>query len=179
MRVVRRFPLALTAVLVVIAVGAQIAHHSGWRVNLTASAPIGLYRVYAPDAAAIARGMYVEFCPPTWVTPAAFPFYITGDCSSGGMSMLKMIVGVPGDHVSVKDEGIEINHVPLARSVPQARSISRPDIALPSLRGEFVLRPGEYWVYGSGAHLTDAARSFDSRYFGVITLTQIRAVVAR
>jgi conjugative transfer signal peptidase TraF len=179
MRIVRRFPIALTAGLVVIAAGAKNAHHSGWLINLTASAPIGLYRVDAPSAAVIARGMFVEFCPPAWVTPAAFPFYMRGDCSCGGMSMLKMIVGVPGDHISVKGDGIEINQVPLAGSAPRSRSISLPDTELPYLRGEFVLRPGEYWVYGSGARSTDSARSFDSRYFGAITITQIRAVAMR
>lgn len=93
--------------------------------------------------------------------------------------MLKTIVGVPGDHISARDEGIEIDGVMLAGSVPRMRSVTDPRISLPTVRGKFVLPPCEYWVYGGGAHSVDSERSFDSRYFGAVSIAQIRGVVMR
>lgn len=179
MRRIPRTPILAAAVLVFLAAGSQIAHRAGLRLNLTASAPLGFYHLESPTPAKIVRGALVEFCPPSWVTPAAFPFYMSGDCPSGGMAMLKTIVGIPGDRVSAGDGGIEIDGVMLAGSETKLRSTSYPEVPLPAVRGEIVLGPGEYWVYGGGAHLADAARSFDSRYFGAITIAQVHSVIRR
>ena len=172
----RRVPLAAAVVLVLIGLGTVVAREAGWRLNLTASEPLGLYRLEPVTMTEIPRGALVELCPPAWVTPAAFPFYLSGDCFGGGKAMLKTIVGVPGDRIWVSEDGVTINGVTLPGSVPRLRSNQYPGISLPRLRGELVLRPGQYWVYGRGARPALATLSFDSRYFGPIAIGQIRGL---
>jgi len=172
----RRVPLAAAVALVLIGVSTVVARDAGWRLNLTASEPLGLYRLEPVTTNRIPRGVLVEVCPPTWVTPAAFPFYLSGDCPGGGKAMLKMIVGVPGDRIWVSGDGVTINGVMLPGSAPRLRSNQNPKILLPRVRGELVLRPGQYWVYGRGAQPALAALSFDSRYFGPIAIGQIRGL---
>ena len=170
----RRVPLAAAVVLVLIGVSTEVARVEGWRLNLTASEPLGLYRVEPVTSNQIPRGALVELCPPAWVTPAAFPFYLPGDCPGGGKAMLKMIVGVPGDRIWVSKDGVTINGVMLPGSAPRLRSSQYPKILLPRFRGEVTLGPQQYWVYGRGARPALATLSFDSRYFGPIAIGKIR-----
>lgn len=156
---------------------ADLAFWSGWRLNLTESEPLGWYRLHAlKDGEAIPRGARVELCPPLWVTPRAFPFYLSGDCPGGGMPMLKTAVGIPGDHVVVNLRGVWINGRELANSGQLLRSGKYPWLQLPHQRGGLTLGPRQCWVYGSGATPALAAQSFDSRYWGPIEIGQIRRI---
>jgi len=172
----RRVPLAAAVVLVLIGVSTEVARDAGWRLNLTASEPLGLYRLEPVTMTQIPRGALVELCPPAWVTPAAFPFYMQGNCPGGGKEMLKVIVGIPGDRIWVSADGVTINGVTLPGSAPRLRSNQYPKIILPRLRGEVRLSRQQYWVYGGGARPARAALSFDSRYFGPIAIGQIRGL---
>ncbi len=156
---------------------ADFAYWSGWRINLTESEPLGFYRLRPlQDYEAIVRGAKVELCPPAWVTPRAFPFYLSGDCPGGGMPMLKTVVAIPGDRVVVNLRGIWINGRELPYSGQLLRSFSHPWVRLPHQQGSFTLGSKQYWVYGSGATPALAAQSFDSRYWGPITSNEIRRV---
>ncbi len=172
----RRVPLAAAVVLVLIGLGTVVARDAGWRLNLTASEPLGLYRLLPVTMNQVPRGALVELCPPVWVTPAAFPFYLLGDCPGGGRAMLKIVVGIPGDRIWISADGVTINGVTLSGSAPRLRSNQYPKILLPRVRGEVFLAPGQYWVYGRGARSALAALSFDSRYFGPIAIGQIRGL---
>ncbi len=90
--------------------------------------------------------------------------------------MLKIVVGIPGDRIWVSKDGVTINGVTLPGSAPRLRSSQYPKVLLPRVRGELVLGPGQYWVYGRGAQPALAALSFDSRYFGPIAIGQIRGL---
>ncbi|MHB1668924.1 MAG: S26 family signal peptidase [Thiomonas sp.] len=150
---------------------------SGWRINLTESEPLGFYRLHPlQDDETPSRGTKVEFCPPAWVTPRAFPFYLAGDCPGGGMPMLKTVAAIPGDHVVVNLRGVWINGRELPSSGQLLRSGKYSWLQLPHEVGNFTLGPGQYWVYGSGATPALAAQSFDSRYWGPITIAEIRRV---
>ena len=150
---------------------------SGWRINLTESEPLGFYRLLPlQDHETPARGTKVELCPPVWVTPGAFPFYLSGDCPGGGMPMLKTVVAIPGDHVVVNLRGVRINGRELPNSGQLLRSGKYPWLQLPHQQGSLTLGPRQYWVYGSGATPALAAQSFDSRYWGPITIAEIRRV---
>jgi len=170
--------LALPLALMVGSVlAADLILWSGWRFNLTESEPLGWYRLRPLDVGqAIHRGAKVELCPPLWVTPRAFPFYLSGDCPGGGMPMLKTAVGIPGDHVVVNLHGVWINGRELPNSGQLLRSDNYPWLQLPHQQGSLTLGPRQYWVYGSGATPTLAAQSFDSRYWGPITTSEIRRV---
>lgn len=169
--------LTATAALMLTWIGAECAHRAGWRVNLTASEPRGLYRVRPIARFPLPRGTLVVLCPPVWVSPVAFPFYMTGDCPGGGRALLKAVVGIPGDRVEASAVGIRINGIPLPGSAAKRWSDRYPEIELPSWRGAIVLGPQQYWVYGRGARPVSAARSFDSRYFGPVLASQLRGLV--
>lgn len=177
MRAARAIALTAAAVLMLAGIGAEWARRAGWRVNLTASEPRGFYQLRPIGRSALPRGTLVALCPPACVTPAAFPFYMAGDCPGGGRVLLKTIVGVPGDRVEGSPDGIRINGVLLPDSAAKPRSVRYPELRLPRWHGTRVLGAGQYWVYGCGAHPFLAARSFDSRYFGPISAAKFRGRV--
>ena len=165
-------------VMALASLAANLVYWSGWRVQLTESEPMGLYHLHAlQDGEVIHPGQEVEFGPPAEVTPAAFPFYRSGDCPAGGMAMMKTVAGVPGDHVVATMAGIWVNGRHLPHSGQLVRSTAYPWVHLPHQLGSFVLGPRQYWMYGSGAKPPLAAQSFDSRYWGPIQRSQIRRVV--
>jgi len=169
--------LTAAAALVLTGISAECAHRAGWRVNLTASEPRGFYRLRPIVRFPLPRGTFVALCPPAWVTPAAFPFYMTGDCPGGGRALLKSVAGIPGDRVEASAAGVRINGVLLPDSAAKRQSDRYPEIRLPDWRGAIVLGPGQYWVYGRGARPSLAARSFDSRYFGPVSVAQFRGCI--
>lgn len=169
--------LTATAALLLAPLGANYAYHAGWRLNLTASEPRGWYRLRSIRGFPLPRGTLVALCPPAWVTPAAFPFYMTGNCPGGGTVLLKTVVGIPGDRIEASPHGIRINGVLLTDSAPRPRSERYPDIRLPHWSGAAVLGPNHYWVYGRGARPGLAVWSFDSRYFGPVGACQLRGRV--
>ena len=173
----RATALATAVALVLTGIGAECAHRAGWRVNLTASEPRGFYRLRPIVRFPLPRGTFAALCPPAWVTPAVFPFYMTGDCPGGGRALLKTVVGIPGDRIEASASGVRINGVLLPDSAAKRRSDRYPGIRLPDWRGAIVLGPGQYWVYGRGARPSLAARSFDSRYFGPVSAAQFRGRV--
>lgn len=162
--------------MVVTIVCIQIAYATGWRINLTESEPLGIYRL-EPVSGNIKRGALVEFCPPAFVTPEAFPFYMHGTCPGGGMPMFKQIAGIPGDRVHVDMAGVWINGQHLPFSQQMAGSARFPEVLLPHQQGAFVLAKDEYWIYGSGAEPALAGQSFDGRYWGPITSLNILGVI--
>jgi conjugative transfer signal peptidase TraF len=74
--------------------------------------------------------------------------------------LLKQLVALPGDIVTVTPAGVSINGGPLLpHSAPLAQT--RDGQPLPQHRGTWRLTG--YWLYGA-----DSPRSFDSRYFGEV-----------
>jgi conjugative transfer signal peptidase TraF len=83
--------------------------------------------------------------------------------------LLKQLVALPGDVVTVTPAGVSINGGPLLpHSAPLIQdSAERP---LPQQLGTWRLTG--YWLYGAGS-----PRSFDSRYFGEIPAAALGGVV--
>lgn len=151
-------PTAALAALCALGAGAKEA---GWRVNITGSLPGVFYRV--SDNPRV--GDYVQFCPPFVVS--AIPDAKPGEASCHGkVPLLKRVVAVEGDTVSVDDAGVAINGRRLANSTP--RAWASDGAPLPSARGEYLLRRGEVWVAG------EHPDSFDSRYYGPVSIATAR-----
>ncbi len=138
----------------------------GIRVNASASLPIGLYRTTNQRSADL-----VEFCPEElYATLSAERAYReTGDCPDGAEPLMKPIVALDGDIVTVSPTGVGVNGRLLRNSAPR-----RLDTDNRSLEhwpfGTYRVCPGTAWVISSFN-----ARSFDSRYFGPIPFTRIRS----
>lgn len=154
---------------VITVVGAYVVPAAfGIRINATRSEPIGLYLRTSDVAADL-----VEFCPPEpFGALSRLRGYRTfGACPDGASPLLKAIVARSGDRVEVSKGGMSVNGISLLNTAPRtADSVGRPLTPWPP--GMYVVQPGTVWVAS-----TYHPRSFDSRYFGPIEVSSIRARV--
>jgi conjugative transfer signal peptidase TraF len=160
-----------TALLACLSALTPVLWHLGLRINLSRSEPIGIYWMQ-PYQGAIRKGDLVEFCPA--IRQSDYPFTLIGPCEGGTLPFLKTVIGLPGDRVIAARDGLRINDQSIADSQPKAHSATLR-VPLPHWQGEKRLGQDEYWVYGAG----DPANSFDSRYYGPITIKQIISVRKR
>lgn len=135
----------------------------GYRLNLTPSEPLGLWRI-EPLTRVAAVGDVVFVCP-----PASTDFAIAlergylrrGLCPGGVAPLIKTVVAVSGQRVEV-GSNVVIDRLPLPYSTVQpSDGVGRP------------LRPFSGGIVPSG-HLflhSDSASSYDSRYFGPVSET--------
>lgn len=138
------------------------------RINVTDSAPLGVYRL---DHRVPSRGDRVFACFPGDDLACAAryldrPPFVDGPCH-GFPPLVKTIAGVPGDLVAVSGQAVLVNGEPLPGSRPLARDgAGRP---MPVLwRGR--LDDGQYWL------ASPLRRSYDSRYFGPVDRRAILGV---
>ncbi|MFN8770816.1 MAG: signal peptidase I [Neisseriaceae bacterium] len=81
-------------------------------------------------------------------------------------SLLKRIVGIPGDKIMITESGVLLNNRLLPKS--KAKKIVRGVFLEPVAIGfKYRLQKDEYWVMG------EVSNSYDSRYFGVVRRNQI------
>src|SRR4051812_31081668 len=138
----------------------------GIRVNASASLPIGLYRITSDQSAKL-----IEFCPaePFGSLSASRAYREKGNCPDGAETLMKPIVAVAGDVVTISVRGVMVNGRLLANSAPL-----KVDTKNRTLKhwpfGEYRVLAGTVWVISSYN-----ARSFDSRYFGPIAVSSIRS----
>lgn len=87
-------------------------------------------------------------------------------CKNGYESLLKRIVGIPGDKIDIESDGIYLNNELIKNSIATNKY---NDINLHPLAIGYkhTLQKNEYLVIG------DSVKSFDSRYFGVISAEEI------
>lgn len=149
--------LALATVIV----GSWGAKQAGWRVNITGSLPGVVYQVSgAPE-----RGDFIRFCPP--VVVAALPDSMGWeDSCDGKVPLIKRVVAVAGDRVSVDSQGVQVNGILLPNSQPKASA--RDGSRLPSAAGEYVLEASQVWTAG------EHEDSYDSRYFGPTRISALK-----
>jgi conjugative transfer signal peptidase TraF len=144
--------------------GLAVMGAAGYRINLTPSMPLGLWRVVAPSPTDYQRGQGVMVCP-----PMDAPFLPRGSCSLGMQPLLKQLVALPGDIVTVTSAGVSINGGPL---LPHSAPLSQDSAGRPLPQQLGTWRLTGYWLYGAGS-----PRSFDSRYFGEVPAAALGGVV--
>lgn len=134
-----------------------------YRLNLTGSAPRGLYRITSEP---IHHDSWVVFCPPERVTELALERgYIShGTCPGGVKPLLKRVAALPGDEVLITPDNFLTQGLSLPRAIHDRQG--RPLYRLPpqALR----VLPGEVWVYSSYSE-----RSWDSRYWGPVAESRL------
>lgn len=146
-------------------------HAVGARVNTSGSIPLGLY--WASDAP-VAKGAYVLFCPPqTGVFEEALRrgYIGAGFCPGGYGYLMKQVIGMTNDAISVADDGVRVNGELLPFSAPmKADGGGRP---MPRYQADrYTL--SEYQVL----LMSDVNPiSFDARYFGPVRRDHIRTVI--
>ncbi len=162
----------IVGVLGVVAIGTGTGYAMGYRINMTSSVPIGLYRIEGDGR--FSRGQIVALCPPD---NAAFQLgrargYVLGGyaCPGGYRPLFKPVAALAGDMVTVAPEGISVN----GRLLPNTRARPKDGEGRPLpvvTPGAHRVMPGQIWVIS-----TYNARSFDGRYFGAIPASGIMGV---
>lgn len=142
---------------------------AGLRLNLTGSLPVGLYLA---SRATPVRGAIVLTClPPDVAAFAKERGYVPGGggCPGGVVPVGKPILAIRGDTVTVTLSGLLVNGVPVPNSQPL--EVDRKGRPLPRVAvGTYVVARGELWVLSRYSRF-----SFDSRYFGAVQASQVRA----
>jgi conjugative transfer signal peptidase TraF len=157
--------LALT--IAALFVGAfLIAGTAGVRINASPSLPIGLYVSTGDTAEPL-----VEFCPPEPYASLAIRrgYRTKGSCPDGATPLLKPVIATEGDIVAMSEAGIFVNGQLLRNTRPRAvDTAGRPMPMWPAMTQR--VQPGTIWVASNFS-----PRSFDSRYFGPISINSIRS----
>ena len=149
----------------------MVSYEAGARVNTTRSIPVGLYWASSKP---VEKGDYVFFCPPQMVIfdMAKERGYITsGFCPGNFGYMMKRVLAVKNDAVTVAGEGVRVNGTLLPLSaVREVDKGGRP------LGG---YEPNSYTLGDSEVLLMSdvSSLSFDGRYFGPINRSQIKTVI--
>ncbi len=139
----------------------------GLRINLSHSAPIGVWRVSPFDAAKLVRGELVEVCPPAAPIVKLMVdrgYLDRGNCASTHVTpLLKAVGALPDDTVTIQHgSAVAVNGQPVPNTAAMASLPAWPD-------GTYIVQPGHVWLFS-----TYTSVSFDSRYFGPVAIASIR-----
>ena len=141
----------------------------GLHVNLSASAPRGLYRTVTGRPT---QGTWVVACvsPQSAALARARGYLGSGPCAGGVQPVLKPVVAAAGDVVEIGPEAVTINGRRLLSSSTAAsdsRGRELPHVAW----GRYVVAAGQVWLVS-----TRVPNSWDSRYLGPISTAQVWSV---
>ncbi len=161
----RRVVTVLAASLFVVGALSVTAVLGGFRLNLTPSEPLGLWRIEETDRA-MTVGDLVFVCPPQTpaFTEARRRLYLArGICPGGLAPMIKMVAALTGQLVQIGDS-VSIDGTPLPSStVRRVDGAGRP---LEPYTGGTV-PPGMLYLH------SPYVSSYDSRYFGPIPTSDL------
>jgi len=153
------FAVAMAAVLISL----------GIHINLSASAPRGLYRAVAGTPL---RGMWVAACVSADAAAVGLArgYLRPGPCPGGAEPILKPVVAVFGDVVDLSPHGLAVNGL----SLPDSESASFDSSGRPLAQatwGRRVVGADQLWLVS-----TRVPNSWDSRYLGPFLTSQVRAI---
>lgn len=169
-KITRYAAIGVVSVSLIGAAVCGLGYAAGLRINTTKSIPVGLYKISdkTPE-----KGDYVIFCPPQReiFSMAQQRGYIgSGFCPGGYGEMMKRILAAKGDEVAFRNDGVHVNGKLLPYSKPF--SVDPGGRNLPALREVYTLSKSELLL------MTDRSpSSFDARYFGAVTASQIISTV--
>ena len=164
---VRRWPLGLLALGGAV-VG--LVATTGLGLNSSPSMPRGIYRVVRAD---LTRGALVAAClPPDVARWGRERGYLgPGACAEGAQPILKRLGALGGDVIEVGPDRVIVNGTPLPHSATAAHDSRRRSLPHVSW-GRHAVAADEIWLFA-----TESPASWDSRYFGALSRSQILAVV--
>jgi conjugative transfer signal peptidase TraF len=156
----RRVLLFLTGSAVIISTLAAAAFTGGYRLNLTPSEPLGLWRIEKLQRP-VAIGDLVFLCPPTTAVFKAARrrgYLRRGLCPGGLAPLIKSVAALPGQHVDITD------HVLIDGRLVPASSVWRTDGEGRAINPDpgGVVPPHHLFLH------SPFASSYDSRYFGPV-----------
>ena len=137
-------------------------------INVTPSMPLGFYWL---ESDPIKVGDDVLVCPPKRIGQMAVErhYLPKGDCPGGSVPVLKRVVAVAGDRVTVDSRGIFVNSIEVKHTKP--KSTDSLGQKLPTIELSTTLTADQCLI---ASH--DDPRGFDSRYFGVVEFQRLKKV---
>lgn len=134
------------------------------KINLTESIRVG---VYAKSFGAIHRGDLVALCllDKDKQLGLAHHYLIPGMQCNGSMPLLKQVIAVPGDHVQLTADFIEVNGKRYVYVTELKDHLGQILNSYP--KGDYLDSQG-YWLVGN-----HSLHSWDSRYWGPLPRSQI------
>jgi conjugative transfer signal peptidase TraF len=157
-----KISMILSTVLLFIIGSGVLLKQFGVAINLTSSMPLGVYlRINKSN---LQQGDIVAICLPKAIAQEGLhKHYLSrGHCATGTMPVIKQVIAIPGDNVSLSAAGMTVEGKFFKAPIQQYDHHSH------TIR-QFVL-PGYYpkttgvWLYGNN----NVENSWDSRYFGGI-----------
>lgn len=151
----------LVACTAIVAAGVK----AGYRINMTPSEPLGLWRI-RPLERPVVVGDLVLICPPAahlFIEARARGYLRRGLCPSGAAPLIKTVVAIAGQRVEIVED-IRID----GQRIPNSR-VSRTDGKGRKLRTASggVVPDGKVFLH------SPYSASWDSRYFGPIPASGI------
>ena len=151
-----------------------VLHGEGIRINLSPSAPVGVFLATPVVAerqgsAQLQRGMLVAVCLPERVAEwgRARRYLMRGSCSDGTAPVGKTILAESGDTVTATADGLAVDGRLVCNTRPLAQDRDgRPIARVPD--GRYAVGAGEIWLIS-----TYTTRSWDSRYFGPVPVAGV------
>ncbi|HHF7368213.1 TPA: conjugative transfer signal peptidase TraF [Legionella bozemanae] len=167
----KKLSILIAIVLISLIAAGALFHAMGFRINLTESIPVGLYRI---TSAAPIKNAYVIFCPDdreSFRLARDRGYLDHGLYCNGYGYLMKKVVAVSGDTLSVANEGVFVNHMLIPHSKPKLQDgMNR---ALPQLQvTNYQLQKDEVMTMTSQSEW-----SFDGRYYGLVHTRQIKGVI--
>ncbi|WP_144578811.1 conjugative transfer signal peptidase TraF [Agrobacterium sp. DE0009] len=159
----KRLLLFLTGVAVTMSALAASGFIGGYRLNLTPSEPLGLWRIEELQRS-VAIGDLVFLCPPmtaTFTEAWRRGYLRRGLCAGGFAPLIKAVAALPGQHVDITDH-VLIDGRPVPSSAVWGRD-GEGRVLLPDSGG--VVPPHHLFLHSA------YASSYDSRYFGPVPVS--------
>lgn len=155
--------LSMAAVAAILLVVTAVA--GGYRINMTPSAPLGLWRIIPLHRPAAVDDL-LFICPPETAAiraARARGYLRSGSCPSGVAPLIKTVIAVAGQHieigVSVSVDGWGVSSSSLAPRDGKGRPLA------PFMSG--IVPPGYVFLHSA------FPGSYDSRYFGPVPASGI------
>lgn len=145
---------------------------SGLRINLSASMPRGLY-IIIPLNRSLKKGDTIAACPPysAALLGRERGYLGPGVCPEGVEPLLKLVVAVPGDAVTISDRGVSVNGALL----PESRCLAKDGDGR-SLHGwtieHYSVQAKMLWLYAP------LRQSWDSRYWGPLSVRNVEGLAS-
>lgn len=168
----RRFTLGAAIASVGSLACIALLYGAGARVNTTPSIPVGLYwRTSAP----IERGAYIMFCAPVGdsLRQVKDRGYIgSGSCPGRLGYLMKKVLAAKKDRISIGRAGVQVNGALLPASAPLVADVAGRPL------GHFATENHELGSEEVLPMSDGNPYSYDGRYFGPVTFSQIEAVIS-